>query len=106
MRRATRALAIAAIAGTVAILAFPAFLELRSGGTKAFEPQTMDFALLGASAFAIALGAQVVPWRRMRNIALLGVLSGAALLFGCLAIFSIGLVVLPAGIVVLLYLYR
>ena len=73
--------AVAAIAAVLAVLALPAFLELRSGGTKMFGPQPMDFALLG-------------------------LFSASALLFGDLAIFSIGLAVFPAGIVLLLFLYR
>jgi hypothetical protein len=106
VRSTARALAIAALAAVVAILAFPAFLALRANGTQIFEPQAMDFALLGVSTFAIALGLQLVPWRTSRRIALLGSLSAAALLLGPLAIFSIGLPLIPAGIVLLLLLYR
>ncbi len=98
--------AVATIAAVLAVLAFPAFLELRSGGTKMFEPQPMDFALLGVSAFAMTLGAQLVAWRSLWKIGLLSLLSGAALLFGCLAIFSIGLAVFPVGVVLLVVLYR
>ncbi|MDQ2951885.1 MAG: hypothetical protein M3R54_06440, partial [Chloroflexota bacterium] len=98
--------AVAAIAAVLAVLAFPAFLELRSGGTKMFEPHPMDFALLAVSVFGIALGLQLVPWRTSRYIALLATLASAALLFGVLATFSIGLAFLPAGIMLVLVLYR
>ena len=97
---------VAFIAAVLAVLAFPAFLALRSMGTKVFEPQPMDFALLAVSVFGIALGLQLVPWRTSRYIALLATLGSAALLFGVLAVFSIGLAFLPAGIASLLLLYR
>ena len=79
--RALVSVAIALTAAVVAIVTFPVFLQLRSGGTKVFEPQVMDDALLAS-------------------------LASAALLFGVLAIFSIGLASLPAGIVLLLLLFR
>ncbi len=104
--RALVSVATAVTAAAVGIVAFPVFLQLRAGGTKVFEPQPMDFALLAASVFVIVLGLQVVPWRASRRITLLGLLSSAALLFAPLAIFSIGLAVLPVGIALLLALYR
>jgi uncharacterized membrane protein YgcG len=66
----------------------------------------MDFALLGGAVFAIALGAQLVPWRTSRSIALIALVASGFLIFGFLAIFSIGLPFLPAGVVLLLMLYR
>jgi len=85
---------------------FPAFLALRAAGTAVFEPERFDFVLLGAAAFGIAIGAQVVPWSGGRRIALLALFASAALLFGFLAAFSIGLAVLPLGIVLLVVLFR
>jgi hypothetical protein len=99
--------AIAAIfAAASAALLFPIYLGLRAGGNKVFEPQSFDFALVAVAAFAIALGALIVPWRSATAVAVLGLLSGAGLLFGALAIFSIGLVVLPVAIVLLVVLAR
>ena len=104
--RAVRVVAIAIATAVVAILAFPAFLALRAAGTAAFEPERFDFVLLGAAALGIAVGVQVVPWRGGRRIALLALFASAALLFGCMAVFSIGLAVLPLGIVLLVVLFR
>jgi hypothetical protein len=104
--RAVRIVAIAIVTAVVAILAFPEFLALRAAGTAVFEPERFDFMLLGAAAFGIAIGVQVVPWRSGRRIALLALFASAALLFGFLAVFSIGLAVLPVGIVLLVVLFR
>jgi hypothetical protein len=101
-----RVVAIAIATAAVAILAFPAFLALRAAGTAVFEPERFDFVLLGAAAFGLAIGVQVVPWRGGRRIALLAILASAALLFGFMAVFSIGLAVLPLGIVLLVVLFR
>jgi len=105
----TRALRIAAVAigvALLAILAFPSFLALRGGGSAVFEPERFDFVLLGAAAFGLAVGAQLVPWQRARRVALLALFASAALLLGSIAVFSIGLAVLPLGIVLLVVLYR
>jgi hypothetical protein len=104
--RAVRVVAIAIAAAVVAILAFPAFLALRGAGSAVFEPERFDFVLLAAAAFGIALGVQVVPWRGGRRVAVLAIFSSAALLFGLVAVFSIGLAVLPLGIVLLVVLFR
>ena len=104
--RPVRIVAIAIAAAVVAMLAFPGFLSLRAAGSAVFEPQRMDFALLAAAAFGIAIGVQVVPWRGGRRIALLAVFASAALLFGFMAVFSIGLAVLPLGTVLLVVLFR
>jgi hypothetical protein len=104
--RALRIVVIAIATAVVAILAFPAFLALRAAGTAVFEPERFDFVLLGAAAFGIAVGVQVVPWRSRRRVALLALFASAALLFGFLALFSIGLAVLPLGIVLLVVLFR
>lgn len=106
MTRGFRAVAIGVTAAAVAILAFPAFLSLRAAGRAVFEPERFDFVLLGAAAFGIAVGVQVVPWRRSRRVALLALFASAALLFGCMAVFSVGLAVLPLGIVLLVVLFR
>ena len=104
--RALRVLAVAAAASVGAVLLFPVFLSLRAAGTKAFEPERFDYVLLAAATFALALGAQVVPWRRAPYVALLATLASGSLLFGVLAAFSIGIAFLPAGIVLTLLLYR
>jgi hypothetical protein len=104
--RALRIVAIAIVTAVVAILAFPAFLALRAAGTAVFEPERFDFVLLGAAAFGIAIGVQVVPWRSGRRIALLALFASAALLFGFLALFSIGLAVMPVGMLLLVVLFR
>ena len=104
--RAARIVAIGIATAVVAILVFPGFLALRGAGTAVFEPERFDFVLLGAAAFGIAVGAQLVPWRSGRRVALLALFASAALLFGFLAVFSIGLAVLPLGIVLLVVLFR
>ncbi|MDP9253080.1 MAG: hypothetical protein M3O80_08740, partial [Chloroflexota bacterium] len=106
MSRALRIVAIAIATAVVAILTSPGFLALRAVGSAVFEPERFDFVLLGAAAFGIAVGVQVVPWRRARRIAVLAMLASAALLFGFMAAFSIGLPFLPVGIVVLVVLFR
>ncbi len=103
---AFRVVALAAVVGAASALLFPAFLALRSMDTKVFEPQPFDYALLGASMFAISLGAQLVPWVAHRYVAVLAVLAAGFLLFGLLAAFSLGLAFVPSGIVLLLLLYR
>jgi hypothetical protein len=99
--------AIAAIfAAASATLLYPVYLSLRAGGDKVFEPHPFDFALVTVATFAIAVGAQLVPWRAAPNIAVLAVLVGAGLLFGALAIFSIGLLIVPVALVLLVVLAR
>lgn len=106
MTRALRIVMVAIGVALVAILAFPTFLAVRGAGSAAFEPERFDFVLLGAAAFGIALGAQLVPWRRARRVGLLALFASAALLFAFMAAFSIGLAVLPLGIVLLVVLFR
>jgi hypothetical protein len=106
MTRAPRILAMAIVGALVASLAFPAFRALRGAGTAVYEPERFDFVLLGAAAFGITLGAQLVPWRRSRRVALLALFASAALLFAFMAAFSIGLAFLPLGIVLLVVLFR
>jgi hypothetical protein len=99
--------AIAAIfAAASATLLFPIYLALRAGGAKVFEPHPLDFALVAIATFAIAVGAQLVPWRAATSVAILAMLVGAGLLFGVFAIFSIGLLVLPVSLVLLVVLAR
>jgi hypothetical protein len=104
--RAARIVAIAIATAVVAILAYPAFLDIRAAGAAVFEPERFDFVLLGAAAFGIAIGVQVVPWRGARRVALIALFASAALLFSFMAMFSIGLAVLPLGIVLLVVLFR
>jgi hypothetical protein len=106
MSRALRIVAIAIAASVVATLAFPAFLVMRGGGSAVFEPERFDFALLATAAFGIAVGVQLVPWRQGRRVALLALFASAALLFGFMAAFSIGLAFLPLGIVLIVVLFR
>jgi hypothetical protein len=103
---ALRVAIAAIIAATSATLLFPLYLSLRAGNNKIFEPQAFDFALVAISVFAIVIGMQIVPWRAATNVAVLGTLAGAGLLFGVLAIFSIGLLVLAVAIVLLVVLAR
>ena len=103
---ALRVVAVAAIVALASLTLFPVFLALRSQGAKVFEPETFDHVLVGVPAFAIALGVQVVPWRTRRGIAILATLASGLLLFGTLAVFSIGLALLPAGVVIFALLYR
>ena len=106
MNPALRVAIAAILAAAFAIVLFPLYLSLLAGSNKIFEPQSFDFALVAVAAFAIAIGAQIVPWRGATNVAVLGLLAGAGLLFGALAIFSIGLLVLPVAIVLLVVLAR
>jgi hypothetical protein len=99
--------AIAAIfAAAFATLLFPVYLSLRAGSNAVFEPHPLDFGLVALATFGIAIGVQIVPWRAARNVAVLGTLVGAGLLFGALAILSIGVLVLPVAIVLLVVLAR
>lgn len=106
MSPAVRVAIVATFAAAFATLLFPVYLSLRAGGNKVFEPHPFDFVLVAVATFAIALGAQLVPWRAAPNIAVLGTLVGAGLLFGVFAIFSIGLLVLPVTLVLLVVLAR
>jgi hypothetical protein len=103
---ALRVAIAAIIAAASATLLFPLYLSLRADGNKVFEPHPFDFTLVVIATFVIALGAQVVPWRTATNVAMLGTLVGAGLLFGVLAIFSIGVLILPVAIVLLVILAR
>lgn len=106
MNPAVRVAAVAIAAAVLAALLLPVYLSLLAGDNKVFEPQPFDFALVAVATFAIAVGAQIVPWRGATNVAVLGLLVGAGLLFGALAIFSVGLLVLPVAIVLLVVLGR
>jgi hypothetical protein len=102
---AFRVVAVAIAAAALATLLFPVYLSLR-GDNKVFEPRPFDFALVAVATFIIALGSQPVPWRAATKVAVLALLAAAGLLFGALAIFSIGLVVLPLALVLLVVLGR
>lgn len=104
--RSLRLVAFAAAASAGAVLLFPIYFSLRAAGTKIFEPERFDYLLLAGAVFGIALGAQVVPWRRATYVAVLAVLASGFLLFGFMAVFSIGIAFLPAGIVLTMLLYR
>jgi hypothetical protein len=106
LRRALRFAVVDAVAAIAALLVFPVFLSLRADGNQVIEAQPMDYLLLAVSALLIVSGAQLVPWGRARYIAFLALLGSAALLFGILGAFGIGLAVLPVAIVVIVLLYR
>ena len=106
MTAALRIVAIAILVAVGSIMAFPTLLSLRGAGSAVFEPERFDFILLGAASFGIAVGLQLVPWRRARRVALLAVFASAALLFAFVAAFSIGLAFLPVGIVLTVVLFR
>ena len=106
MNRVARVVTVAIAAAVAAVLLFPAFIALRADGNQIIEPQTMDYALLVIATLLIALGAQLAPWRAAAYVAFLGFLSAAALLFGILGAFGIGLAVLPLALVATLLLYR
>jgi hypothetical protein len=105
-RRALRFVLVDAAAALAAVLLFPLFLALRADGNQIIEAQPMDYALLVTASLLIASGAQMVPWKSARYVAFLAILGSAALLFGILGAFGIGLAVLPAAIVAILLLYR
>jgi len=105
LRRPLRIVLVAAAAAFVAVL-LSAFLALRADGNQIIEPQAMDYALLAVATSLIAGGAQLVPWKAEPYIALLGVLGAAALLFGILGAFGIGLAFLPLAIVAVVLLFR
>jgi len=100
-----RKVVVAALVSTLSVLAFPAYLGLRSNGSRAFEPQTFDYVLLAVSTFALALGAQIVPLRGTRYPTVLAVLACAFLLLGFLSM-AFFIAFLPAGLLLLLMLYR
>jgi hypothetical protein len=101
-----RIVLIGAAAATVAVLLFPVFIAQRADGNQIIEPQAMDYALLFVATLFIASGVQLVPWKASRYVAFLAMLGGAALLFGILGAFGIGLAILPVGIVLTVLLYR
>ena len=88
------------------MILFPLYLSLRAGDNEVFEAQPFDFALVGMATFAIAVGVQLVPWRRAPSVAVLGGLVGGGLLVGGLAAFSIGAFVFPVVLVLLVVLAR
>ena len=104
--RTPRIVAVATAATIASVLLFPAYLALRAAGSKIFEPERYDYVLLAGAIFGLAVGVQVVPWRRAPYVAMLAVLAGGALLFSAIAAFSIGIATLPAGLVLLALLYR
>ena len=106
MNGAVRVAAVAFAAAALAALLFPVYLRLLAGDNKVFEPQAFDFALVAIATFAMAAGAQLVPWRAATNVAVLGTLVGVGLLLGVLGIFSIGVLVLPVAVVLLVVLAR
>jgi len=103
---ALRAAVVAIAAAAVAALLFPVYLRVLAGDSRVFEPQVFDFALVAIATFGVAVGVQIVPWRDATNVAVLGTLVGAGLLFGVLAIFSVGVLILPVAIVLLVILAR
>jgi hypothetical protein len=106
VNRAVRVAVFGVAAAALAAILFPAYLTLRAGDNKVFEAQSFDYALVAIATFVIAVGGQIVPWRTATTVAGLGTLVGAGLLFGVLAIFSVGVLVLPVAIVLLVVLAR
>jgi hypothetical protein len=103
---ALRVALVAVGAAALAVLLFPAYLSFRAAGSKILEPQQFDFVLIALGAFCIGVGIQLVPWKRTTSSVVLGLLTGAGLLFGIMGMFSIGLPFLVASLVVLVVLYR
>jgi len=105
-RRSLRIVLMAAVAALGAVLLFPVFITLRADGNQIIEPQAMDYALLFVATLLIASGAQLVPWKAAPYVAFLATLGAAALLFGILDAFGIGLAFVPVATVVFVLLYR
>ena len=106
MNPAIRVAIAAIVAAASATLVYPIYLSFRADGNKIFEPHPFDFALVAIAAFAVAIGVQIVPWRAATKVGALGVLVGGGLLFGVLAIFSIGVFIIPVALVLLVVLAR
>lgn len=106
VRRVFRVVAIAALAAGAAVPLFWAYLAIRSGGSKVFEPVAFDYALLAMAAFGIALGAQLAPWRTYRYATLLAMFGSGFLLFAIVGAFGIGLAFVPAAVVLMVLLFR
>lgn len=106
MNGALRVVVVALAAAAMAALLFPLYLRVLAGDNKVFEAQPFDFVLVSIGTFVIAAGIQIVPWRAAANVAVLGTLVGGGLLFGVFAIFSVGVLVLPVAIVLLVVLAR
>jgi hypothetical protein len=104
--RAWRVVLADGVVVLAAVLLFPAFIALRADGNQIIEPEAMDFLLLAIATLLIASGVQLAPWRAAPYLAFLAMLGAAALLFGILGAFGIGLAFLPLGIVALVLLYR
>lgn len=106
MIAALRVALVAVGVAALAVLLFPAYLSLRAADSKIIEPQQFDFVLIAVGAFCMAVGIQLVPWRRTTSSVVLGLLTGAGLFFGIMGMFSIGLPSLVASLVILVVLYR
>jgi len=105
VNRAVRVVTVASAAAVVALLLFPLFIAIRADGNQIIEPEIMDYALLAIATVLIAIGAQLVAWRPAPYVSSLAFLGAAALLFGILGAFGIGLAFLPLAIVATLLLY-
>jgi len=98
---------LVAVVGTAAALAlFPAFLAFRADLNSIIVAEPFDYVLLAFAAALVLAGAQVAAWRTAPYAATLATVGSAALLFAVLALFSIGLAVLPLGVVLVVLLYR
>ena len=106
MNPAIRVAIAAIVAAATTTILYPIYLSLLAGNSKVFEPHAFDFTLVALGIFAVTISAQVVPWRTGTSLAVLGALVGFGLLFGMFAIFSIGLLVLPLSLVLLVVLAR
>jgi hypothetical protein len=106
VKGALRVAIAAIVAAASATILYPIYLSLLAGTSKVFEPHPFDLTLVALGTFAVTIGAQVVAWRAATGLALLALLVGFGLLFGVFAIFSIGLLVLPVALVLLVVLAR
>ncbi len=83
-----------------------AFVALRAGDSAHYDVTPLSIGFVLASGVAIASGAVVLLRLRQGSIGPLFALATGALVFAFLALFSIGLLVLPVGLVLLVVALR
>ena len=106
VRHALRIGAIAATSAIAAAVAFPTFLAIRAGDDKVIVAEPMDSLLLVLAVALIAVGVQVAMSTSRPYVAFLAAIGSAALLFGILGIFGVGIAFVPLAVVALVLLYR